>query len=126
MENPECLENDDERIPTLEEVGLTPDDAKTFDFDPTDCLTTPKACAVWLDEAIATGDPKFVAYSLGLIAKKVGMGKVSGLSGANRAALYRTLSGKREPRIGTVMAVLDALGMRMRISLTDETAGEAA
>ena len=120
------MASEDERIPTLEEVGLTPEDAEVSLFDPTDCLTSPEACAVWLDEAIATGDPKFVARSLGLIAKRVGMGKVSGLSGVNRQALYRALSGEREPRIGTVMAVLNALGMRMHVSLADETAGEAA
>lgn len=113
------MENDDERTPTLEEVGLTPEDAKTSDFDPTACLTTPKACAVWLDEAIATGDAKFVAYSLGLIAKRIGMGKVSGLSGVNRQALYKALSGDREPRFGTVMAVLQALGMQLRVDLAD-------
>ena len=120
------MENGDERIPTLEEVGLTPDDVQVSDYDPTACLTSPEACAVWLDEAIATGDPKFVAYSLGLVAKKVGMGKVSGLSKVNRQALYRALSGEREPRIGTVMAVLNALGMRMRVSLIDEATGETA
>lgn len=120
------MEND-ERIPTLEEVGLTPDDVQVYNFDPTECLTTPKACAVWLDEAIATGDPKFVARSLGLIAKRIGMGKVAGLSGVNRQALYRALSGEREPRIGTVMAVLEALGMRMHVSLAkDEPTAETA
>ena len=110
---------EDERIPTLEEVGLTPDDVQVSLFDPTDCLTSAKACAVWLDEAIATGDPKFVAYSLGLIATRVGMGKVSGLSGVNRQALYRALSGEREPRIGTVMAVLQALGMQLHVDLAE-------
>ena len=40
---------DDERIPTLEEVGLTPDDVQVSLFDPTDCLTSPEACAVWLE-----------------------------------------------------------------------------
>ena len=115
--------NDDERTPTLEEAGLTPDDVQVSIYDPTACLTSPEACAVWLDEAIATGDPKFVAHSLGLVAKAVGMGKVAGLAGVNRQALYRALSGEREPRIGTVMAVLDALGMRLRV--TEKTA-EAA
>ncbi len=54
------------------------------------------------------------------------MGKVSGLSGVNRQALYRALSGAREPRIGTVMAVLDALGMRMRIVPAEEATTNAA
>ena len=110
---------DEERTPTLEEVGLTPDDIQVSLFDPTECLTSPEACAVWLDEALATGDAKFVAYSLGLIAKRIGMGKVSGLSGVNRQALYKALSGEREPRIGTVMAVLKALGMQLHVNLAD-------
>lgn len=112
--------SEEERIPTLEEVGLTPDDVQVSDYDPTDCLTSPEACAVWLDEAFATGDPKFVAYSLGLVAKKMGgVGKVARQAGVNREALYKALSGGREPRIGTLMAVLDALGMRLHVGLAE-------
>lgn len=119
------MEND-ERVPTLEEVGLTPDDVQVYDYDPAACLTTPQACAVWLDEAIATGDAKFVARSLGLIAKRVGMGKVSGLSGVNRQALYKALSGDRVPRFDTVMTVMQALGMRLHVGLDDPPEPEAA
>ena len=107
---------DDERIPTLEELGLTPEDAKTAPFDPTDCLTSPAAVAAFLDEAAATGDAKFMAHCLGLVAKAVGMGKVAGLAGVNRQALYRSLSGEKTPRIDTLLAVLQALGMQMRIT----------
>lgn len=117
---------EDERIPTLEEMGLTPDDVQVHDFDPTACLTSMEAVAAFLDEAAATGDAKFMAHCLGLVAKAVGMGKVAGLAGVNRQALYRSLSGDIAPRIDTLMAVLQALGMRMHISPAEAPTAEAA
>ena len=120
------MKKDDEKIPTLEDFGLTPDDVQVSLFDPTDCLTTPEAIAAFLDEAAATGDAKFMAHCLGVAAKAIGMGKVAGLAGVNRQALYRSLSGDIAPRIDTLMAVLQALGMQMHISPADEPTAEAA
>ena len=105
--------------PTLADVGLTPDDVQVSDFDATQYLTSPAAIAAFLDEAAATGDAKFMAHCLGVVAKAVGMGKVAGLAGVNRAALYRSLSGDMAPRIDTLMAVLDALGMRLHVGLAE-------
>lgn len=116
----------DENAPTLEDFGLTPDDVQVSDFDPTECLTSPEAIALFLDEAAATGDPKFLAHCLGVVAKAVGMGRVAGLAGVNRQALYRSLSGNMAPRMDTFMAVLKALGMRMRVDLTKAPPAGAA
>lgn len=109
-----------ERDEHLEEV-LTPEDVQVsvWDFDPTECLTDPASVAAFLDEAAATGDAKFMAHCLGVVAKAVGMGKVAGLSGLNRQALYRALSGESVPRVDTLMAVLDALGMRLHVGLAE-------
>ena len=100
---------------------LTPDDVQVsvWDFDPAECLTDPASVAAFLDEAAATGDAKFMAHCLGVVAKAVGMGKVAGLAGVNRQALYRTLSGDMAPRIDTLMAVLDALGMRLHVGMAE-------
>lgn len=109
--------------PTLADVGLTPDDVQVSDFDATQYLTSPAAIAAFLDEAAATGDAKFMAHCLGVVAKAVGMGKVAGLAGVNRQALYRSLSGDMAPRIDTLMAVLDALGMRLHIQTREGGGG---
>ena len=116
----------DENAPTLEDVGLTPDDVRVSDFDATKYITSPEAIAIFLNEAAATGDPKFMAHCLGIVAKAVGMGRVAGLSGVNRQALYRSLSGDMAPRIDTFMAVLKALGMRLHIDPAEARPAETA
>ena len=100
-------------------VLQTPDDVQVADFDATKYLSSPAAIAAFLDEAAATGDAKFMAHCLGLVAKTVGMGKIAGQAGVNRQALYKALSGEREPRISTVMTVLDALGIQLHVELAD-------
>lgn len=80
MEHMPTLE-DDESIPTLEEVGLTPEDVKLCKFDATNCLTCMKAVVAFLDEAARAGDAVFVAHCRGLVEKAAHMGKISGWPG---------------------------------------------
>jgi hypothetical protein len=42
------------------------------------------------------------------------MGAVATNAGVNRESLYKMLSGRRDPRFGTVLRVLKALGIRLR------------
>ena len=37
-----------------------------------------------------------------------------------RESLYKALSGERNPRIGTVMKVLDTLGIRLTVASSNE------
>ena len=97
-------------------TDITPEDCRVSKYDPCDYLDSPEAIAAFLDEAVATGDAKFVAHCLGLVAKAVGMGKVAKDAGLNRQSLYKSLSGDMAPRIDTMLAVLQALGLEMHIS----------
>ena len=111
---------------TLEEVGLTPEDVQVSNFDPTDCLTSRAAVAAFLDEAAKAGDPQFLVHCLGLVAKAMNMGKISGLSGRDRGALCRLLSDKEELRVDTLMAALKALGLRLRVRPKRQTVVQGA
>ena len=111
-----------DECPGLEELGLTPEDSDVHDVDPARWLDSPEAIASYLDEAVAGGDARYVAHCLGQVAKVVGMGKIAGMTGLNRQALYRSLSGDMSPRVDTLLAVLRALGMRLHISPADEAA----
>lgn len=64
---------DDERIPALEEVGLTPESCDVFEDDPHEWLEGPEDYALYLDEALATGDPKVVVHCLQDIALVMGI-----------------------------------------------------
>lgn len=46
-------------------------------------------------------------------------------SGVSQAAISRWLSGKREPKLDSFLAILDALGLEMRIAEKGSGDGEA-
>jgi DNA-binding phage protein len=64
--------------------------------------------AVLLDEALAGGDEGDVMYALRAISEARG-----GI--ASVATLYRTLSRNGNPRLSTLLALLRASGMRLRV-----------
>ena len=102
-----------EKIPTLEEVGLTPDDIQVYDFDCSECLDSPEAMAAFMDEAFAIGDARFVASCLGVIAKSIGMTEIARRSGVSRQNLYDALTGRTTPRLDTFLSVVTAMGLRL-------------
>lgn len=107
------MKNNDEGTPTLEEVGLTPEDAQVYDYDFSECLDSPEAMSAFMDEAFATGDARFVAGCLGVIAKSIGMTEIARRSGVSRQNLYDALTGKTTPRLDTFLAVVSAMGLRL-------------
>ena len=107
------MENNNEKTPTLEEVGLTPDDVQVVDFDCSECLDSPESMSAFMDEAFATGNARIVADSLGVIAKSIGMTEIARRSGVRRQNLYDALTGKTTPRLDTFLAVVSAMGLRL-------------
>ena len=96
----------------LEALGLTEEDCEVFDFDPSEGLDCPEAIEGFLDEALATGDAKFVADCIGDVAKAVGMTEIARRAGMSRESLYESLGALR-PRLETLRPVLEALGVRL-------------
>jgi probable addiction module antidote protein len=86
---------------------------KTKRFDPADYLTTDEALAEYITAALETGDPAFVADSLGIVARAKGMAKVARQAGVGRESLYKALRAKGNPEFATVLKVVDALGLRL-------------
>ena len=86
---------------------------KTTVFDAADYLTTPRARALYLTEALETGDAAFIAQAIGTIAKAQGMSKVARDAGLSRENLYRSLNGTTKTELDTVVRVLAALGIKL-------------
>ena len=88
---------------------------KTTRYDIAEHLRTPKEMAAYLEACIeeANGDATFVAKALGDIARAKGMSKVARDAGLSRESLYKALSGDRNPEFGTVMKVVEALGLKL-------------
>jgi probable addiction module antidote protein len=86
---------------------------RTRRFDPAEYLTTDEAMAEYVSTALATGDPAFIADSLGVVARARGMAKVARQAGLGRESLYKALSAEGNPEFATVLKVVEALGLRL-------------
>ncbi len=98
----------------LQEAAMTK--TVTRPHDVADHLHTAEDMAAYLEACMeeAPSDAAFIAKALGDIARARGMAQVAGASGLSRESLYKALSGDRNPKLDTVLKVLDALGLRFR------------
>ena len=96
---------------------------RTKRFDPADYLTTDEALAEYVSAALETGDPAFIADSLGIVARAKGMAKVARQAGLGRESLYKALSPGGNPEFATVLKVVEALGLRLTAAATRSSAG---
>ena len=86
---------------------------RTKRFDPADYLTTDEALAEYINAAFETGDPGFIADSLGIAACAKGMARVARQAGLGRESLYKALCAEGNPEFATVLKVVGALGLRL-------------
>jgi len=92
---------------------------KTRPFDAAEYLEDDQAIAEYLEEAmkIATedSDPSFLAHALGTVARARGMSQIAKEAGLSRESLYKALGSEGNPEFGTVLRVLQALGLKLSI-----------
>lgn len=82
-------------------------------FEPADYVRSTEEAALFLNDAIASGDPKVVAAALGTIARARGAGGVAKGAGVSRAAVYNGLSLAGNPTLATFLAVTKELGLEL-------------
>lgn len=87
--------------------------AKTTRFDAADFLDTEKRQVAYIAAALESGDADFVRDALGIVARARGMGEVAKNAGLNRESLYRALGESGNPEFGTVMRIVQALGLTL-------------
>jgi probable addiction module antidote protein len=88
----------------------------TRSFDAANYLSAPEDQADLLNDAISDGDPRYIAHALGAIARaRGGIAKLATDTGLSRQALHKALSENGNPTLDTVLKVLTALGLQMRI-----------
>jgi probable addiction module antidote protein len=87
---------------------------ETFhDFDPAELLDSDEAIEVFLTEAMETGDAKFIASALGVVARAKGMTNIAKQTGLAREHLYKSLSENGNPTLETTLAVMKAFGFHL-------------
>lgn len=84
-------------------------------FDAAEHITEPEDQAELLADALASGDVHTIAAAIGIVARARGMTELSKETGIKRQQLYRTLGPAGNPTLETMLKVLPALGLRMRI-----------
>jgi probable addiction module antidote protein len=100
---------------------------ETKKWDVQDYLQTPEECAAYIEAAIAEAgdDPAFLAIALGDVARSRGIAKISRDTGISREGLYKALSTGGNPSLGTIMKVLSALGLELRVQPREESPAAA-
>jgi len=94
---------------------LRPDIFKTKPFDAAEVLDTDEAIEEFLNAALETNDPAFIAEALGTIARDRNMSALAKEVGMSRAALYKALSGEGNPEFATILKVAKALGLKLSV-----------
>ena len=90
---------------------------RTVAFKTSDYLNTPENIAAYLNEILEDDDPKLLMLALRNVADaRGGISALADQTGLNRESLYKTLSGKRNPGIETINAILHAFNLRLSVT----------
>jgi probable addiction module antidote protein len=89
---------------------------KTTPWDAVAHLKTHRDIAHYLEAVFEDGDPALVAAALGDVARAKGMARIAKAAGLGRESLYKALSQDGNPQLATVLKVLHALGLKLKIA----------
>jgi probable addiction module antidote protein len=90
---------------------------KTIPWDSVDYLKTDQDIAHYLDAVFEDGDPALITAALGDVARAKGMSQVAQDAGLGRESLYKALSPEGNPEFGTVLKVIRALGLKLKVAV---------
>jgi len=85
---------------------------ETVEFDAAEFLDTKEAQAAFLNEALATGDASYIAKALGVIVRARGVSAIARQTGLTREGLSKGLSEGGDPKLTTILQVLNALDLQ--------------
>ena len=89
---------------------------KTIPWDSADYLKTDRDIAYYLEAVFEDGDPELITHALGTVARVKGMTKVADAAGLGRESLYKALSAAGNPEFATVLKVMRALGLKLKVA----------
>src|SRR6202789_630623 len=88
----------------------------TRPYDSAEYLGSEEAIHAYMEEALETNDPAFIARALGTIARARGMSQIAKKAGLSRESLYKALGAGGNPEFGTVIRVMQALGLELSVA----------
>jgi len=90
---------------------------KLTTYDPAAALINDKEIAFFMADAMETGDARYIAHALGIVARAKGMAQIAAQTGLSREQLYRSFSEHGNPTLKTTLAVMKALGIELTAKL---------
>ena len=91
---------------------------ETRPWDSSEHLESEEDMAAYLDAALEDGDAAVVVAALGDIARAKGMAQIAREAGLGRESLYKALSTAGNPEFATILKVVRALGLQLRVAAT--------
>ena len=88
----------------------------TKPYDPALFLDSDIEIAEYLEDAWDEDDPGVFLIALRDVAKVKGIANIAEATGLGRESLYKTLNGQTKPRWDTVLRVMRALGVRLKVA----------
>src|SRR6185369_11112436 len=89
---------------------------KTTRWDSVQYLKTKEDIAEYLEAVLEIGDPALLTHALGDVARSQGMAKIAKAAGLGRESLYKALSAEGNPEFATVLKVIHALGLKLKVA----------
>ena len=99
---------------------------KTTKFDVQDYLKTPEQQAAYLEAALESDDPSFIAAAIGDLAKARGVSKFSRETGLSREAIYKTFRAGGNPTLDTLSKATSVLGYKLTLVPKERIVGSLA
>ena len=93
-----------------------PHDEAVFELLREDPAFADEYLAVALEEADEAGGQEALLLALHHVAEAQGMAKIAERAGLPRESLYKSLSAKGNPTLKTLVAVLNAAGLRLSVT----------
>ena len=88
---------------------------KMHPYDTADLIETEVDILYYLEAAMEGNDLKHTARALGVVALGKAMIKIAKKTGLGRQALYTALSENGNPTLETLISVLSALGLELKV-----------
>lgn len=90
---------------------------QTKPFNPFDYFETQEEINAYLEACFKDEDPNVFVNALGHLAKHHGISEVAKSTGLNRESLYKTFSGKVQPKWDTIARVMRALHVDLTVTV---------
>ncbi len=90
---------------------------KTLPWDSAEYLKTDEDIANYLAAVFEDGDPALITHALRDVARAKGMSQIAQAAGLGRESLYKALSPEGNPEFATVLKVMRALGLKLKVAV---------